>query len=303
VDGQKENAPFFLKSGANRDNTSTVRSVLQTEKIIMNKRNTNITTDDAPRNTIGRRGRRRKRRRSVEYGFWGFLTILLVGTNGIGSVYAMPLEKDASPTTQSTLSETTTSSQTTTASHRAPLHSVTTTKTSHSSSTSISSTRTTTIPGTIVTDSPLVRTGSISLALSSSHSFVSNFSSIGSTKSSTSSSTTESPTILPSPTTDDGDNNDSSNSPEQTTYDFFFLLLAGAIGFAVLGWWIWRRRRKGKTNRDQRRGLEALRRDLEIGRLRRGFLGVVGRGNNNPPTVPEEELPAYDLHMKLFLID
>ena len=68
----------------------------------------------------------------------------------------------------------------------------------------------------------------------------------------------------------------------------------------MLGWWIWRRRRKGKTTRDQRRGLEALRRDLELGRLRRGFLGVV-RGGNTPnpnmadgtPGTPVEELPAY----------
>jgi len=63
----------------------------------------------------------------------------------------------------------------------------------------------------------------------------------------------------------------------------------------VLGWWLWRRRRKGKTTRDQRRGLEALRRDLELGRLRRGFRGVVGRANTHSATnvSVNEELPAY----------
>ena len=65
----------------------------------------------------------------------------------------------------------------------------------------------------------------------------------------------------------------------------------------MLGWYLWRRRRKGKTTRDQRRGLEALRRDLELGRLRRGILGVVGRGgSNNSPT--NEELPAYEFIFK-----
>lgn len=45
--------------------------------------------------------------------------------------------------------------------------------------------------------------------------------------------------------------------------------------------------------RDRRRGLEALRRDLELGRLRRGFLGVVGRGGSNQSQNSAEELPAY----------
>jgi hypothetical protein len=80
--------------------------------------------------------------------------------------------------------------------------------------------------------------------------------------------------------------------------NFYFLILAAAIGFAVLGWWLWRRRRKGKTTRDQRRGLEALRRDLELGRLRRGFRGVVGRGNTHSATNLSEELPAYAISME-----
>jgi len=35
---------------------------------------------------------------------------------------------------------------------------------------------------------------------------------------------------------------------------------------------------------------------MELGRLRRGILGVVGRGGgNNPTTQPPEDLPTYYL--------
>jgi len=239
---------------------------------------------------------RRKGKGWRDIGLWAVMAVLMVTSTGF--VQAVPVEGvetsiTASPSlTLSGVSRTSSTSSTSTQSGD-------------------DSTTTTAVPGTVVTDSPLVRTRSNSDS-SASQSTVSGESLSGnqsftasvteSITRSTASSTTNSQTILPSPTTDnDGNNNGSgSSNPQESTYNsllnFYFLILAGVIGFAVLGWWMWRRRRRGKTNRDQRRGLEALRQDLELGRLRRGFLGVVGRGGNNtttPTTPPSEELPAY----------
>lgn len=244
-------------------------------------------------NSMRKRGRR-KPRRSVEYfGFWGFLAILLFTSNCIEKVYALPL-------TQAETTKPSTSPTTTTAiSHASPspvVNVVSSTRSRSSVSSSVRSSTTTSIHGTVVTDSPLVRS-KLSSALPLSDSFSRNQSIASGASGSifvSASSTIQSPTILPSPTTDDGDgdNNNSAVKTYNSLVNFYFLILAAFIGFAVLGWWIWRRRRKGKTIRDQRRGLEALRRDMELGRLRRGFLGVVGRGGSNNPT-PNEELPEY----------
>jgi hypothetical protein len=252
--------------------------------------------DDIERTkTVRIRGCRRKGKGWRDFGLWAVMAALMVTSNGF--VRAVPVEGVETSIT---------------ASPSPTLSGVSRTSSTSSTSTqSDDSTTTTAVPGTVVTDSPLVRTRSNSDS-SASQSTVSGESLSGnqsftasvteSITRSTASSTTNSQTILPSPTTDnDGNNNGSgSSNPQESTYNsllnFYFLILAGVIGFAVLGWWIWRRRRRGKTNRDQRRGLEALRQDLELGRLRRGFLGVVGRGGNNtttPTTPPSEELPAY----------
>jgi hypothetical protein len=207
-------------------------------------------------------------------------------SSGIGQVHAVPV--DGAGTAVASPSPTVTG--------------VSETSSSSSSILQNSSTTTGTVPGTVVTDSPLVRTRSDSLvsesASTSGGSLLRNQSSTASATgaaSMTGSSTAQSQTILPSPTTNDNDS--PSSTPQVNTYNslvnFYFLILAGFIGFAVLGWYIWRRRRRGKTTRDQRRGLEALRRDIELGRLRRGFLGVVGRGGNNTQPPATEELPAY----------
>jgi uncharacterized iron-regulated membrane protein len=245
--------------------------------------------DDSLRNSMGERARRR-RRKSAEFGFWGFMAILVVASNGIGKVFALPMAQ-ADTTTPATSPTTTTLIKTATP---GPILNPTINTVSGSSTSSVKSSTTTSVPGTIVTDSPLVRS---KLSSISPFSLASNASYSGSALSGSfsvmASSTSQSSTILPSPTTND-DNSNNTNGSDENTYNslvnFYFLILAAFIGFAVLGWWIWRRRRKGKTTRDQRRGLEALRRDLELGRLRRGFLGVVGRGGNNTPTT-NEDLP------------
>lgn len=251
------------------------------------------------------RGRGWQRRRTnidvMKYGIWVILAIVLVSSSGITGVDAVPVAQ------AETTKAVTTSTQTTPIITPSPSPTVTgitaTTHSGSSTSSSESSSTTTSVPGTVVTDSPLVKTKSSvsaeSALPSNNSSIYSNQSSIASATDSSSTSVTsalQSPTILQSPTTnDDGPN----TTPQESTYNslvnFYFLILAGAIAFAVLGWWLWRRRRKGKTTREQRRGLEALRRDLELGTFRRGLLGVVGRGGgNNPPnTAPAEELPAY----------
>lgn len=241
------------------------------------------------------RARQRRRRRSREYfGLWGLLSILFFASTGVDKVYALPLTQAENPTT----TQATSTSLINGASPGPTLNAVSSTTTAGSSTVSASSTITTT-PGTVVTDSPLVKTSSDSSELSGT-SLSQNFSSISSAfglSSTTTNSTAQTSTILPSPSAGDSGDNDNGTPNEQTynsLLNFYFLILAGFIGFAVLGWYLWRRRRKGKTTRDQRRGLEALRRDLELGRLRRGILGVVGRGgSNNPPT--NEELPPYEL--------
>jgi len=167
---------------------------------------------------------------------------------------------------------------------------------SHSSTTAL-------LSGTVVTDSPLIRTVfSVSAEESPSASLgQSQFATPQATSGTATASSSQFTSILPSPTTND---EDPGTTQQEKTYNslvnFYFLILAGVIALAVLAWYIWRRRRRGKTTRDRRRGLEALRRDLELGRLRRGILGVVGRGGNSNSTPPNEEstpaneeLPAY----------
>ena len=169
------------------------------------------------------------------------------------------------------------------------------------SQTTSSPSTTGTVPGKVVTDSPLVRTQSdSSSALPSGSAFSRNSSYSTSVTQSLSGTTVGSAvntkSVLPSPTTND---DTPAQSSQESTYNslvnFYFLILAGFIGFAILGWWYWRRRRRGKTTRDQRRGLDALRRDLELGRLRRGFLGVMGRGENTAHGSVIEELPTFVL--------
>ena len=222
-------------------------------------------------------------------GLWGFLTILFFASSGVERVYALPLAQAENPTT----TPTTSTSLITAASQSPMLSTVRSTTTSGSTPVAISSSKTTSTPGTVVTDSPLVKTK----PESSVASLLQNFSSIGSvfgSLSATASPTAPIQTILPSPSVGDGNDDGNNTSSDEKTYNsllnFYFLILAGGIGFAVLGWYLWRRRRKGKTTRDQRRGLEALRRDLELGRLRRGILGVVGRGGSNNSGT-NEELP------------
>lgn len=160
---------------------------------------------------------------------------------------------------------------------------------SHSSTTAL-------LSGTVVTDSPLIRTVfSISSAESPSASLgQGQFATAQATSGTATATSSQFASILPSPTTND---ENPGTTQQEKTYNslvnFYFLILAGVIALAVLAWYIWRRRRRGKTTRDRRRGLEALRRDLELGRLRRGILGVVGRGGNSNSTPPNEELPAY----------
>jgi uncharacterized iron-regulated membrane protein len=240
------------------------------------------------------RGQLRRSRWPREYvGLWGFLTILLFASSGVDRAYALALAQAENPTTTLTTS----TSLIKAASQSPTLNNVKSTTTSGSTTVAFSSSKTTSTPGTVVTDSPLVK----SKLESSVASLLQNFSSIGSvfgSLNSTASPTAPIQTILPSPSdgdgSDDGDDDGNNTSPDEKTYNsllnFYFLILAGAIGFAVLGWYLWRRRRKGKTTRDQRRGLEALRRDLELGRLRRGILGVVGRGGSNN-SATNEELP------------
>ena len=258
----------------------------------MRERDRDLADENLLRNGMSGSGRLRRRKGCIEnIGFWGVLTILLVVSSGIERVDGLPLAQAETPL------PTTSSTQliTSVASPGATLNPVSSTSTTDS--TSVTSTKPTSTPGTVVTDSPLVRTTSIG-SESSLHSVSSNSSIRSASGSITASSTSKTPAVLPTSTTDDDgdDDDDGPKSTDEKTYNslvnFYFLILAGVIGFAVLGWYLWRRRRKGKTSRDQRRGLEALRRDLELGRLRRGFLGVVGRGgNNNSPT--NEELPAY----------
>jgi hypothetical protein len=247
--------------------------------------------DDSEGSTAVRiRGCRPKRKGWRSIGLWGVIAVLMVTSSGF--VQAIPVDGVETSVT---------------ASPSPTLSGVSRTSSASSTQSDYDST-TTAVPGTVVTDSPLVRTrsdsdSSASQSTVSGGSFSGNQSftaSVTESITTTVPSTTNTQTILPSPTTDNDGDNDGS-TPQESTYNslvnFYFLILAGVIGFAVLGWWIWRRRRRGKTNRDQRRGLEALRQDLELGRLRRGFLGVVGRGGNNtatPTTPPSEELPAYN---------
>jgi hypothetical protein len=223
-----------------------------------------------------------------------YLILCLIVSNGLTAVHAVPVTQQDSPSTtdQATTTSTPTASPGATKSDTL----VPTASSSHSSASSSSST--TQVPGTVVTDSPLVRT-SLSHSLASISSFSSNQSYYGSSGLASDvhvpSSTSTSPTIYPSPPSD-GDDDDSDDAPTNSTYNsllnFYFLILGAAIAAALVGWWCWRRRRKGKNSRERHRGIEALRRDLELGRLRRGFLGVVGRsGNSNPNS--SEELPAY----------
>lgn len=228
------------------------------------------------------RGRRRKRKLE-SIGFMRLFTLTLLGISYLQAVYAVPVAQAADGTTSSTVVTAIPSPTVTLA---------TSTSASSTSSGSSSSTTTTADIGTVVTDSPLVRTKSLSSqsALPSGSRNQSALSGTATDSSSTSASTSiETKTLLPSPTSnDDGPSTTQQEQTYNSLLNFYFLILAGAFAFAILGWWYWRRRRKGKTSRDQRRGLEALRRDLELGRLRRGFLGVVGRGGS--PS--SEELPT-----------
>jgi|SRR5277367_2881315 len=268
----------------------------------MKVRDCEISSENVQTIPVRGRGWRRRQTRMgvVSYGIWAFLAISLVFSSGFPGVDAVPVaqaEKLITVTSSiSTTSKITPSPSPTVTEVTSTTHSPSTTSSSATSQT------TTSVPGQVVTDSPLVKTTSLSAesALPSNNSSIfNNQSSIASATDSfptTTTSASNSPSIFQSPTTnDDGP----SNAPQESTYNslvnFYFLILAAAIAFAVLGWWLWRRRRKGKTIREQRRGLEALRRDLELGTLRRGFLGVVGRGGgNNPPNgSPAEDLPAY----------
>lgn len=233
------------------------------------------------------RGHRRKRK-CHSIGLFGILTLILVGLQGGGNVYAAPVAQ-ADTLTSPLIAVSPSPTLTSVSSTVAPL-SASETQSSLSSTTS-------TIPGTVVTDSPLVRTKSLSSQSALPSSLTNQSASLGTPTesiSTTVSSAVETRTILPSPTTnaDDAPSTSSQEKTYNSLVNFYFLILAGAIAFAILGWWLWRRRRKGKTTRDQRRGLEALRRDLELGRLRRGILGVVGRGNTSG-----EELPTYPFNL------
>jgi cytoskeletal protein RodZ len=260
-------------------------------------------TDCEPHETQPTMRGKRRRRRKVEtsFGLWTALAILIIASI-MGPVSAIPVAQaveDPLTSTSSSLSST----SITTPSPSQTVSSVSSTSTSDTSTSSSISSSTTSIPGTVVTDSPLVRSKSSSseLALPSGGSSASRnaSTSIGSATtfiSTTASTAGDAKTPVPSPTSNDG------TAPETTadekTYNtlanLYFLLLGAAIALAVLAWYLWRRRRKGKTTRDQRRGLEALRRDLELGRLRRGLRGVVGRGGGNTNHSPSaDELPAY----------
>jgi uncharacterized iron-regulated membrane protein len=229
----------------------------------------------------GSRGRRR-RRKFDSIALFGVLGALLVGLSHVGIVYAAPVAQADTATLPAVV-----------ASPSPTLTSVSSTNTASisASSQSSSASTTTTVPGTVVTDSPLVRTRSVSSDSALSSGSRNQSASIGSATqsiSTTVSSTIETKTLLPSPTSNDNDG--PATTQQEQTYNslvnFYFLILAGAIAFAILGFWYWRRRRRGKTTRDQRRGLEALRRDLELGRLRRGILGVGRRGNTGGEELP-----------------
>ena len=225
---------------------------------------------------------------------WCCLLICLLVSNGATNVRAVPVAQGDSMTTTTTGIIATGSTDA--ATPGAVISSTLAQTQSSSDSSALASSTTTTVPGTVVTDSPLVRTTSVS-SLESIFSLSSNQSStvhsaVGSANF-PASSTSQSPTIYPSPTSD-GDDNVSDSSTLNSLVYLYFLILGGAVAAALVGWWYWRRRRKGKHTRDRRRGLEALRRDLELGRLRRGFLGVVGRSGTGHSQNSSEELPAYE---------
>jgi len=229
---------------------------------------------------------------------WCCLLICLLVSNGATNVRAVPVAQGDSMTT--TTAGIITTGSTDTATPGAIISSTLAQTQSSSHSSALASSTTTTVPGTVVTDSPLVRTNPVS-SLGSIFSLSSNQSSTVRSASGSAnfpaSSSSQSPTIYPSPTSDGDGNTSDSDATDSSTLNslvnLYFLILGGAIAAALVGWWYWRRRRKGKHTRDRRRGLEALRRDLELGRLRRGFLGVVGRGGGGHSQNSSEELPAY----------
>jgi cobalamin biosynthesis Mg chelatase CobN len=240
-----------------------------------------------------RESRQRRRNKTIIPGVFAIL-LFSVLFSGIAIVDAVPVgqeEVEAVVTSNSTVGQTTTASP-------SPSPTVTgATITTGSGSSSQTSSTTSASHGTVVTDSPLVRTSPSNSDLSSSilrnHSSITTLSALPSTYqlNYTNSTTTSSgPPVIQSPTSDNG--NGPTQGTENSLVYFYFLILAAAIALAVLAWYLWRRRRKGKTTRDRRRALEALRQDLELGRLRRGFLGVVGRGGGSG-TASNEELPAY----------
>src|SRR6266496_3460301 len=202
----------------------------------MKGRDKGIMEENSSRSGMRERGGRKSRRWSREsIGLWGFLTILLVASTGVDRVYALPLAQAGNPTT--TLITTSTSGING-ASPGPTLNTVTSTTTSDSSSGVASSSKTTSTPGTVVTDSPLVKTKPVS-SESSIATLSQNLSSIGSASGllSTTASTTQTPTILPSPSDGGDDGYGSRGSPDEKTYNslvnFYFLILAGVIGFAV----------------------------------------------------------------------
>ena len=248
--------------------------------------------------TFKRRGWQRKELRKVS--LWGFLALLFLCPNHIGTANAKPVAQPQEDFTSIGGSTLPAISSTASPSNSVNVATSTTASSSMTSSSKTSS-HTTSIPGTVVTDSPLVKTSFIQSSLSASYlvsSINGSHSSIStSTVSGNASLTSFAPTIIQPPTM-----NDNNGTGQDNTYNslvnFYFLILAGLIALAVLAWYLWRRRRKGKNKRDQRRGLEALRQDLELGRIRRGLLGVVGKGNNSP-SAANEELPAYVLPFRM----
>jgi len=252
------------------------------------------------RRTLTHRGNapRRRRTRQLLHYQSVYLIISLLLSTGVTNVRAVPVGQGDATTTATTGTITPLSMDP--ATPGATISSTLSQTQSSSDSSALASSQTTTVPGTVVTDSPLVRTKPVSslesnFSLSSIQS-LSALSAIASANLSVS-STSRSPTIYPSAPSDGNDNGSDSDATDGSTLNsllnLYFLILGGAIAAALAGWWYWRRRRKGKNTRDQRRGLEALRRDLELGRLRRGFLGVVGRGGSGHSLNSSEELPAY----------